>query len=147
MKYKTVFKVILVLIPVAMGTPSLCQVIDGRGRPWTSQGRTVPWCNTTCTSSAIGLISGGSGEKKSLCYTCLNMRANRSYLPDWNPTLDSERDVFVSHSSWVAGWTCVPAGMAWNSSSYLQHSCVEMSSKIHTLTSYLMNIPPVDCDV
>jgi len=71
-KYKIICseKRVLCLLPAAMGTPSLCQVIDGLGKPWTSQGSTVPWCNTTCTSSAIGLISGGSNcvEEHIDCY-------------------------------------------------------------------------------
>lgn len=53
-------KILMFFSPAAIGTPSLCQVINGLGNPWASQGRTVPWFNSTCTSSAIGRISGGS---------------------------------------------------------------------------------------
>lgn len=40
-------------------------------------------------------------------------------------TLHGERDVFVSHSSWVPGWACVPSRMAGQDSFDLQQACVE----------------------
>lgn len=40
-----------------------------------------------------------------------------------------ERDVFVSHSSWVSGWACIFASMTGQSSSYFQLSCIKVSTK------------------
>lgn len=125
-----------VSLPVAIGTPSRCQVTDGLGKPWTSQGRTAPWCNTTCISSATDLISGGSwiigkgGGEKNLPWVQEFSQWKQSGLDALSlPTLHCDSHVFVSHSGWVAGWACVPACVARKSSRDLQPSCVKRWSK------------------
>ena len=61
----------------------------------------------------------------------------------WWPTLHIERDVFVSHSSWVAGWACVPANVTWHGCSYLQHPCIEIYFllEIHTIKYHIWIVP------
>lgn len=118
---------VFVLLPAAIGTPSLCQVVDGLGKPRASQGRTVPWCNTTCTSSSIGLISGGSWvDGRVNCYACsCSTTFEATCVLHWT-TLHRKSDMFVRYSSRVTGWACVSSSMAWHSSSYLQHSCIKI---------------------